>query len=354
MTTATPMRIIPASVDELIEVVLDAGAGRRSAAIIGAGSESAAVPAPTTDLVVAMSRFDGIVDHEPDDLTVTVRAGTTLGDLAASLAEHGQTAILPDGSPDRTVGGVVAAGVSGYRRFRYGPTRDRVIGVQMVTGYGVAVRGGGRLVKNVTGYDLSRLATGSRGALGAITEVTLKLWPEPRAAATVRVDDIASVAGAVYRPTAALETSAGSFIHVEGSERSVEVAAAALGPDVEPGHRWPAPPAEPFVLSVRVPPRTTTIAVASLRRWGASSWVAQHGVGVMDAGFGSLDAETLAEFRSEVRTLGGVIVVDRWPDDVPLTDRLGYRVESAGIEDRLRGLFDPHAVLTAASRWELD
>ncbi|NIR39303.1 MAG: FAD-binding protein, partial [Gemmatimonadetes bacterium] len=92
-----------------------------------------------------------VVDWQPDDLTVVVEAGVTVGTLESMLAERGQTALLPEWGPEATVGGVVAAGISGYRRARLGPTRDRVLEVTIVTGDGRVVRGGGRVVKNVSG-----------------------------------------------------------------------------------------------------------------------------------------------------------------------------------------------------------
>lgn len=342
--------IAPATTDDVVEAMAELGQAVRSVAIVGAGSERRAVPAPVTEAILDLSGLAGIVDHQPDDLTVTVRAGTTLAELAAELDGTRQTAVLPEGVPFRTVGGIVASGTSGYRRHRFGPTRDRVIGVEVVTGYGRCVRGGGRLVKNVTGYDLPRLVTGSRGSLGAITEITLKLWPAPPAEATVRVASAVRAQESLHRPLAVLETHVGSWAYLGGAATSLDDAVAVLGGDSEAGLVWPEPIEAPVVLAVLVPPRHVAATVTAVRRWGASGWIAQHGVGVVEVGLGALDETALSSMRSEIADLGGVIVVQRWPG-TSLSDRFGYRAATGGVEDRLRTLFDPHGILSAASQW---
>jgi glycolate oxidase FAD binding subunit len=344
---------VPSSIDDVVDAIRDLSGRGRVAGIAGAGSEWSSMPAPEVDAIIDMSGYAGIVDHEADDLTLTVRAGTTLRSLDEALVGAHQTAVLPERSRGRTVGGVVGSGASGYRRLRYGPTRDRVIGVELVTGYGRRVRGGGRLVKNVTGYDLPRLVTGSRGGLGVITEVTFKLWPRPRTTATVAVSDASAAYALTYRPAAVLETPSGGFVYLEGSEGSVTAAITDLDGRSEPRHRWPDPPTQPVVLSVRVPPRHVDAAVEAIRGWAAPWWVAQHGVGVVDVGLDEADLADLSTKRDQMRAWSGVVVVDRWPDAPRLVDRFGPTARTAGVEDRLRSLFDPTAILRAASMWEL-
>ena len=128
------------------------------------------------DIVMGTGRLNAVLDWQVEDLTVAVQPGVLISDLEARLQQRNQTAVLPEAGAG-TVGGAVAAGLSGWRRLRYGPTRDRMLEVRLATGDGRLIRGGGRLVKNVTGYDLPRLATGSLGSLGLIAEVCLKLWP---------------------------------------------------------------------------------------------------------------------------------------------------------------------------------
>jgi glycolate oxidase FAD binding subunit len=127
-----------------------------------------------------------VVDYTPRDMTIVVEAGVRMADLAATLAAEGQQ--LPIDVPragEATIGGAVATNWSGPRRYGYGTLRDYVIGIHAVDGRGVAFKGGGRVVKNVAGYDFCKLLTGSLGTLGVITQLALKVKPRAEAAATI-------------------------------------------------------------------------------------------------------------------------------------------------------------------------
>ena len=176
----------PGSVEELAETLSHASSERRTVLLWGGGTHQGYGYPLSADLVVFTDGLTSFVDWEPDDLTVVVEGGMTVASLEARLATRGQSAILAEVPEAGTVGGALAAGISGYRRGRFGPTRDRILEVTLVTGDGRVVRAGGRVVKNVTGYDLARLAVGSFGRLGVIVSACLKLWPLPRASATVR------------------------------------------------------------------------------------------------------------------------------------------------------------------------
>lgn len=132
----------------------------------------------------------GIVNYEPSELVVTVRAGTPLAELEQLLAQHGQSLPFepPHFGPGATVGGMVAAGLSGPARASVGAVRDYVLGVQLVNGRGEELVFGGQVMKNVAGYDVSRLMAGALGTLGLITEVSLKVLPLPPAEATLRFE----------------------------------------------------------------------------------------------------------------------------------------------------------------------
>src|SRR5690606_9106622 len=190
------------------------------------------------DLVISTASLTGIEDWEPDDLTVVVRAGTPVEELESRLAVGGQTAVLPEMAGAATVGGVVATASSSYRRLRYGPTRDRVLEVRAVTGDGRIVKGGGRVVKNVSGFDLPRLFTGSFGSLGVITSVCLKLWPLTEASATVAVD-APSAAAAVHRPLAVLETPRAVTVLLAGTGPEVDDQVSRFGGAATPGLSYP-------------------------------------------------------------------------------------------------------------------
>ena len=138
-------------------------------------------PLRRLDVVVDMSHLNGVVEHNPSDLTLTVEAGITLGALQRILVEHGQFLALDPPLPDRaTIGGTLATGVSGPTKWQYGNPRDLVIGMKVVQADGKVVKSGGRVVKNVSGYDMARLHIGGLGSLGIIAEASFKLTPLPR------------------------------------------------------------------------------------------------------------------------------------------------------------------------------
>ncbi len=164
----------------------------------------------------------GIVSYEPADMTVTVLAGTPVALLDLALAEHGQECPLDPRVPEATVGGVLACGLSGSRRLRYGPLRDRILEVRFVTGDGRIVRGGGPTVKNVTGYDLPRLFVGSLGTLGVITQVTLRTQPRAECSQWARTDAApAEVRDLLFRPATLAWDGRCTFVRLEGYAEDV-------------------------------------------------------------------------------------------------------------------------------------
>lgn len=146
-------------------------------------------PPSGIDAVLSLKRLDRVVDHWHGDLTATVQAGATLGTVNAELGRRGQWIPLDPAWPDRaTLGGIVATNDSGPRRQRHGTPRDLLIGVQMARADGQLAKAGGRVVKNVAGYDLGKLLAGSFGCLGVIVGATFKLAPVPPASRTVTVE----------------------------------------------------------------------------------------------------------------------------------------------------------------------
>src|SRR5207244_7858793 len=160
----------------------DASRERRTVRIAGGMTKSYLGELRATDLELRTTRLAGIVDHVPADLTVTPAAGTRLADLASALANAGQFLPLdPPHAEEATVGGVIAADSNGFWRARYGGVRDLLIGTRTALADGSVVRSGGRVVKNVAGYDLNKLLVGSLGTLGVIVEATFKVLPLPAA-----------------------------------------------------------------------------------------------------------------------------------------------------------------------------
>jgi glycolate oxidase FAD binding subunit len=139
--------------------------------------------------IIDVTAYAGIVDYEPTELVVTARAGTRLADLEMELRKHGQMLAFepPHFGPAATLGGCVATGLSGPRRASAGAVRDFVLGVRMLDGRGDELSFGGQVMKNVAGYDISRLMTGSMGTLGLLLEVSLKVLPVPAMEITLRI-----------------------------------------------------------------------------------------------------------------------------------------------------------------------
>jgi glycolate oxidase FAD binding subunit len=317
---------------EVVSLVDDARNEAHPLWFMGSGT----TPAPDGHIVVSTKGMSGIVNYQADNLTVVVRCGTTLAELDATLREHGHTAVLPETFPDRTIGGVVASGASGYRRLRYGPTRDRVIGVTLVTGYSEIVHAGGQLVKNVTGYDISRLVTGSHGALGFIGEISLKLWPVASVPRTLRVEDPGLARTQLYQPIAALETEDGGFLYSSGTGVS-ELPAAE-------GFAWPEPLDQRVVVAVNVPARLVEEGTDRVRDLGARSFVAQHGVCVIEVGWDAVDESAILGLREWAESHGGSLVVRNRGSLDDSVSQWGAAPETVAIQLRLKALFDPDRV----------
>lgn len=177
----------PASLEEAAEALRSLARDRLAVTFVGGGTDlELGAPPARLDAVLHTRRLAQVREHAPSDQIVAVEAGMTLAALQRHLAPHGQRLALDPPSPERaTVGGVVAANAFGPRRTRYGPVRDLVIGMTLVRADGVVARGGGKVVKNVAGFDLPRLLCGSLGTLGLVAEVVFRLHPLPEASATV-------------------------------------------------------------------------------------------------------------------------------------------------------------------------
>jgi glycolate oxidase FAD binding subunit len=166
--------------DDVREVVCAAAAGGARLRIAGRGTWLDAGHPVLADHVLSVAGLAGIVDYVPGDFTLTARAGTPLDEIArVAAAERQWLALDPFGAPDGTLGATVATGSPGPLAHTFGPPRDNVLGLEAVTGTGAVVRAGGRVVKNVAGFDLVRLFTGSWGTLGVLTEVTVRVRALP-------------------------------------------------------------------------------------------------------------------------------------------------------------------------------
>lgn len=212
-------------------------AARGPVAAVGGGTRLR--PGEGGGAALDLSALSGVVLYEPAALTLVVRAGTLLAEVQAVLAAEGQMlAFEPDARDGSTIGGVVAANASGPRRVQAGACRDALLGVRFVDGLGQVIQNGGRVMKNVTGYDLVKLMVGSRGQLGVLTELSFKTAPIPPVSATLALRDL-SAADAVAALTAALTgpydvsgagwlPGQGALIRLDGLEGSVAIRSQAL------------------------------------------------------------------------------------------------------------------------------
>jgi len=250
---AASQAVAPADAEALVEIVNSAAARGTPIQVVG-GDTKARIGCPDREtLRVSTAKFDRIIDYDPSELVLTAGAGVTLSTIETLLAAQDQMlafepfdfATLARGPTGRsTIGGIVGAGFAGSRRVSAGNVRDHVLGFAAVSGRGEGFVAGGRVVKNVTGYDVSKLMCGSWGQLAILTEITLKVLPRPRASLTLiarGLDDEsayrsmtlalrsqADVAAAAYLPAGLWEQESFVALRLEGFGPSVEARAMLL------------------------------------------------------------------------------------------------------------------------------
>lgn len=230
------------SAEEIAEIICEAIERKESLEVLGAGTKRALGRPVAASRVLDVSACAGIVSYEPAELVLTARAGTPLAEIEALLAANNQMLAFepPDygplfGAPPgrATLGGTIAVNASGPRRIKAGAARDFVLGVTAVSGRGEIFKVGGKVVKNVTGYDLPRLLAGSFGTLAVMSEITLKTLPKPETETTLilrRLDDgiaIRALTAALQSPwdvsgAAHLATEQMTVLRIEGIGRSVD------------------------------------------------------------------------------------------------------------------------------------
>jgi glycolate oxidase FAD binding subunit len=282
----------------------------------------------------------GVVAYEPAELTVTVGAGTTVGHLAATLDESGQECVLDPRDPaGATVGGTLAAGLTGHRRLRYGPLRDRLLEVRFVTADGRVVKGGGPTVKNVTGYDLPRLLVGSLGTIGVIVQATLRCQPRPRHAqwGTTSGDPF-EVRRRCFRPSSITWDGIATRVLLEGDPDDVVAELDAGGLTAVDG-----PPAWPDGshrgrISVR--PGGLGALADHLGEIDGLRWLAEIGVGTVHVAADA--AAPIGRARAAAEAAGGWLLREQG-DDI---DGFGTGLPNRAVMTRLKAAFDPAGKLS--------
>jgi glycolate oxidase FAD binding subunit len=258
-----------------------------------------------------------------------------------------------DGPHDATVGGVIASGVSSFRRLRVGHVRDTVVELELVRGDGLLVKSGARTVKNVTGYDVHRLATGSLGTLGVIVQVALKLRPLPqvRRMLTIEGDGLElgrRVLDMVPLPSAVIAEPGRVRVWLEGWADEVEeqtTAALTVDPasaiDHHPAPFDPLAIDAPTVVEAAVTPSRIADVVA-----GRDDWTALLGVGLVWFALDGNDADALDAIRSNVAEAGGIAPVTKGPGGLGPAP-----IPAADVHRRLKSSFDPAGIMAPGRSW---
>ena len=402
----TPSAVVtPRSIDELSDLMRLASAQELRVIPWGGGTQiSLGNPPSGADVVVRLTSIDRFVRYEPADLTVTVEAGMTMATLQARLAQQGQFLPLQVPLPERsTIGGCLATAASGPWRLAHGSPRDWLIGSSVVQADGTLTKSGGQEVKNVTGYDLNNLYTGSLGTLGIIVSATFKLAPLPTRSATL-VASLSSVGDAMtaaqallglsYLPSA-LQIVTGDMggrlpqlgqdtlgrvelvafyaggtraVHAKVDDASVilrqQGAHSIQEKDPSQGDTfwqaltdlgWSGPNPADLVMKVLLQPSAMPefIQKATGGAWSAPSIVADPGYGLVRL-FWWGDAHTMeparmADYTGELRglagSMGGHLVVERCPLVVKGQIDVWGEVEGAEVMRRMKDELDPGRVL---------
>ncbi|MEX2134251.1 MAG: FAD-binding protein [Acidimicrobiia bacterium] len=333
------VHLVPASIEDLVRIVKAASANSVPLRIWGGGTRQKMGYPPPEGWVVSTRKLSQIEVWEPDDLTVVAGAGIGAGDLETRLAAKNQTAVLPENPGSATLGGVLATGRAPLRRARHLGMRERVLEVTSVTGDGRVVRSGGRVVKNVSGFDLHKAAVGAFGSLGIIALVCLKLWPVARASATIRIDD-REEAVRVRRPLALLESPDGIGLFVSGTEADVDDIVSRMGGRATAGLHWPDDPAGAFSWSLRIPPSLMGEALNRVAPW---DYLAVHGTGELR--LASDDIEGAIDLRAWAEKSGGSLVLVDHPGEIPPLDPWGTTPETVALQRELIAQFDPARII---------
>ena len=308
---------------------------------------------PTQGKILDVTPYTGIVNYEPTELVLTARAGTPLAEIEAALASKRQMLAFepPHFGEGATLGGCVAAGLSGPRRAYAGAVRDFVLGVRMIDGKGEDLKFGGQVMKNVAGYDVSRLMAGSLGTLGVLLEVSLKVLPVPAEELTLRFELAQQNALDMMNRYAALPLSLSASCYHEGvmtlrlsgAASAIRSAQAKLGGEIvsdaekfwlglrEQQHDFFKRRQNLWRLSLPSTSQALTLPGHQLIEWGgAIRWL--------------LSDEPAAIIRQSVSALGGQAILFKSPDPMLNTPFHPLSSQLMAIHQRLKHSFDPHHI----------
>jgi glycolate oxidase FAD binding subunit len=382
--------LTPASEAELADDVKMAARERVPLAVVGAGTRNGLGRPVQAGETLSTSRLTGITLYEPSELVISARAGTPLKEIETLLAEHRQRLAFEPmdhrgiygSSGEPTIGAIAAANVSGPRRIAAGAARDSLIGIRAVTGAGDVIKSGGRVMKNVTGYDLVKLMAGALGTLGVFSEVTFKLQPTPETEATLAFTGLSdeaavaamsaalgspfSVTGAAHVPADEAEP-ARTYVRLDGFAASVADRAARLRDDLADfaaadileaatsKSLWltildldgmSAPFSTP-IWRVSVKPSDGPAVAASARAAFPARVLYDWGGGLVWIAGGEGDDAGASVIRAAVRAVGGHATLIRAPESVRNAVDVFEPLPAPVMEmsRKLKATFDPAGIL---------
>jgi glycolate dehydrogenase FAD-binding subunit len=378
--------VAPSSEAEVAEVLRAASAGGFGVVPVGGGTDLGPRPPRGPFVVLSTRALTALEGYEPADLTMSAGAGSTLQDIDALTGPHGQWLPFdPPHAPARTLGGIAASGARGPLASSYGPPRDHILGLTLVTGDGRVLRLGGRVMKNVAGFDLVRLTVGSRGTLGVVVAVSVRLFPRPardlalvlraptlddlvdaaRAVATAPVVPasvvLVSAAAAATVDDPASATRPALVVRLHGAPEAVVADGARLqarvGRSVEPVEgAWAAAlftelrdhaSTGEMVVRLSAPPAALGDALhAAFATPGVAAVAADVMAGRVRVA-AAASAAALAGLSAAAERLGGSCLVERAPADI-LSDAVapGGSARVAALSSALKERFDPRGVLS--------
>jgi glycolate oxidase FAD binding subunit len=346
----------PATAEELAEAL--AGASHEGLAVIPVGGARAlgmGDPPARFDLALRTTGLDRVIDYSPHDLMLTVEAGITLEGVQSELAKANQFLPLdPFGGPGHTIGGLLASGWSGPLRLRYGTARDYLVGLRVALPDGRLARSGGRVVKNVSGYDLNKLHLGALGTLGVIVEASFKVFPAPLFEETVRRPAArfeeawaeAERALGLKMPPVALELihEEGAFsliARIAGSEAGVRRILGELGWAKAPAAIWEEHAHRASERWARLSVRRGSLSQLLRSLPAGSRWIAQPGVGVAHW-FDFDSADEFRAVRAAAEAEGGSLIVLAGPPEFKReVGAWGAPPATVDLMRQLRSAFDP-------------
>ena len=350
------------------EVVRPAGEAETAAVIAGAIRERRAVvpaggrrllgmggAAERVDVLLDTTAMNGVIEHSQADLTVSVQAGMTLEALNDVLGRAGQFLPLdPPGGPGHTIGGLVATALSGPLRLKYGSMRDFLIGLRVALPDGTLATSGGRVVKNVSGYDLNKLHLGALGSLGVVVAASFKVFPKPHHEVTVATDAEQPLAAANAAlaldeaPAAVVLSSTGRVLcRLFGTRTAVEKMAGKLGWEASEAEEWTrlATLRSDHWARVSVPPTQLGRMLGAMPP--GAEWWAYAGAASTIHWTNAEDAGAIRGARQAAEALGGSLVLLAAPRELKSeVDAWGTPPATIGVMRSLRDAFDPDRLLS--------